>query len=979
MKDMTIKKGVKIILSLFISLSVILLILSWIIPINNEPYEGADFSPLFHCENRLPEQKFLQVITPNDIFSQDELLEGDDTCGYDGAVYQWDDERDDSITFELFVEEAGAYHLGIEYLSLNDTVVDNAITVMVNDTLQSRDAENMRLLSSWTDIEKERRFDSYNNQVLSRQTLLDRWNFEVLRENLMLYDDPVTFNLSEGVNTLTIKKESGMFLMGDILLLEAEEFDDYETYLDRTNAQNTTNELIAIEAEDVTYKNDISIRYESETSLNVSPYDSEFNYLNVVGEYFSKPGQMLNYAFEVEESGYYHITFKYLNDYYQNISSFRNIYIDDQVLFDELNQYAFDYSESWRYETLGLENEPFKIYLEEGIHTLSVEVDGSLMADEYYRMIEMMDEITELSLDINKLTGGVDDQQREWDLDRYLPDAYNSLVTWTEDIEAMIDTLETMNTNDNQSNELVKRLETILIKLEELRDDHDKLPNKMNLLSEGSSSVSRTLSVVSQELLEFPLGLDKIFIHSEDTELPKESRNLLLRTLSGIQRIFRATNLDSNDEDVLEIWVNRSRFYVDLMQQMADSEFTEETGIKVKFSVMPDEQKLIMSNAAGTQPDVALGVSGWLPYELGLRGAAVDLRSFDGFYDTLDQFAPGSILHMMHDDRVYGLPETQDFNVTVYRTDILDQVNLEVPNTYDEIIEMLPTLQRYGMNYYLPLSAESGLKPFAATAPFIYQYGGDLYEEDGFETAINQEESIEAINMMVDLYTVYSLPLQTPNFYDAFRSARIPIGTTNFDTYIRLQFAAPELVNKWDVALAPGVMGEDGEINRRNTGTAQSAVMFEKSEKQEEGWTFLQWWLSTETQSNFAYDLQAIYGREFMWNSANIEAFKTLPIDENHKETIIEQWEQLYEVPKTPGGYIIERELSNIWNTVVFDSENLRIAVDDSIETINRELARKYEEFGYLDGDEVLKPYIVPRIETVEGWLEENLEGGDVE
>ena len=69
------------------------------------------------------------------------------------------------------------------------------------------------------------------------------------------------------------------------------------------------------------------------------------------------------------------------------------------------------------------------------------------------------------------------------------------------------------------------------------------------------------------------------------------------------------------------VWVNRPRQYVDLLQSMTDETFTKDTGIKVKFSIMPDESKLVLANAAGIQPDVALGVSTNVPYDLAIRNA----------------------------------------------------------------------------------------------------------------------------------------------------------------------------------------------------------------------------------------------------------------------------------------------------------------------------------------------------------------------
>ena len=51
----------------------------------------------------------------------------------------------------------------------------------------------------------------------------------------------------------------------------------------------------------------------------------------------------------------------------------------------------------------------------------------------------------------------------------------------------------------------------------------------------------------------------------------------------------------------------------------------------------------------------------------------------------------------------------------------------------------------------------------------------------------------------------------------------------------------------------------------------------------------------------------------------------------------------------TPGSYIVEREISQIWNKVVIDKMPLRQAISESVPKINRELVRKLDEFGYID------------------------------
>jgi ABC-type glycerol-3-phosphate transport system substrate-binding protein len=223
---------------------------------------------------------------------------------------------------------------------------------------------------------------------------------------------------------------------------------------------------------------------------------------------------------------------------------------------------------------------------------------------------------------------------------------------------------------------------------------------------------------------------------------------------------------------------------------------------------------------------------------------------------------------------------------------------------------------------------------------------------------------------MAESFTIYGMPLETASFYDSFRYGSIPIGVSNYPTYLQLMTAAPELNGRWGLTLYPATVLEDGTELRYATGSAQASIMFSNTEQPDNAWAFMKWWMSTETQIDFQEQLILNYGMEYLWNSANVEAFAASPIPEEHKEVILEQWEWLQEPVRLPGSYMQERELSNAWNKIVFDGVNPRVAIDMAVVTINREITRKMEEFGYLQNGEVVREFKVPTIETIEGWME---------
>jgi len=167
----------------------------------------------------------------------------------------------------------------------------------------------------------------------------------------------------------------------------------------------------------------------------------------------------------------------------------------------------------------------------------------------------------------------------------------------------------------------------------------------------------------------------------------------------------------------------------------------------------------------------------------------------------------------------------------------------------------------------------------------------------------------------------------------------------------------------------PGVKNSQGEIERWVTGGSQAVAIFEKSEKKENAWKFMEWWLSEEIQSQYTERLQNIYGKEYLWNSGNLNSLSKMPIEAADLSVIMEQVKWVKEAPKIPGGYFTEREISNAWNKIVFDDMDVRTAVDDAVTISNREIARKLEEFGYMKDGVMVKPYQVPKIEDVERWL----------
>lgn len=981
----------------FLAVNVLLIVVGLFIPLTKASAQGNHMGSgisLLSFDNT-------RDYTPYKVTDNVSGLTCDDVDGY-GKAYLFKDGSADSITFKVNVEETGTYEIALDYYSLQETVANITINVLIDGKyimttdsdgkeVEDPDYQNINLKTAWQEEVGEPTYDIYNNEINAVQLPYRVWRKVFLQDQRYYHDNALKFELAQGEHQITIKRNQGEFYLGDMYLFKSAPI---KTYNELGLGSSTGNNIIALEGEKPLFKTDTSIQNSSVQNPNMYPYSTKYNRLNVLsGDSFNQSGYSVTYAFKVEQAGNYEFTFKYANTQ-SNTISYADIYIDNVLMCDELNQYKFAATNEYKNETLKAnDGSTMSFPLDAGYHTITIQIDASIQSEIYHRMKKIVDEISELYLEVVKLTGGDVDANKKWEIEKFLPHADDNLNRWVSELDEIIALINRdSKVNSDKDNTLCQYVENARRKIKAIADKPNNLPHELANLTTGTSSASTLLSNSLHTSTFSPISIDRIYVHGADAKLPKAGSNFFLTYFSAVQRVVKSGINIEDDKDTLNVWVNRSTYYVSTLQKYADANFTPKTGIKVRFSLLPDESKITYAYAAGTHPDMALGVGSGSPYDLGLRGALEDMTQFEGFNEVAANFAAGAFTNLtcpgddkngdgVRDAAIYGIPETQDFQVLYYRKDILDELGLEYPNTWVDVIEMLPVLQRYGMNFYIPMAGGSGLKGISSTAPFIYQYGGDIYSSDYMSCDIESTKSIQAINLMVDLFQLYSLPLTSQNFYDSFRNGTIPAGVGGFDIYLQLTNAAPEIQGKWGVALHPGVqrdingdgiVGED-EIDRTATGDTRNAIIFKKKNNKDKAWEFIKWWSSAEVQAGYANVIQSTYGATFLWNTANLEAFQTLAVSDEIKAVASEQLrDHLRNINQIPATYMVERGLSNVWNNAVFDNDPLRALISDARLEIDKEIIRKMQEFGFMDANgNVIQEYNIFTLEDIRRMQEE--------
>ncbi len=884
--------------------------------------------------------------------------------------------------FELTAKEKGKYFVAISYKPKESVMLDSDCRVehisADNTVIKSFIAP---VYSLWQDSSKDYQLDRYGNEVTPSQKDLGCYITDYLRDSASVDASPVVFEFDSGVQKLRITAVDAQIYIKEVFLIKYSEAISYEEYKSVNNAATYNGNEIIIEGEDYAVKSDSFIRSKAGNSSAVYPFNPYYKWLaSVDGSSWGTVGQRIVWNFTVPEDGYYNITFHYSQSYKEGQDSCRTIEVDGAVPYKELIETKFPYTGG----DFDYKQTEGKVYLTKGEHTLGLLIEIPHMSDYIDRVNAIIEQLKDLGLSLQQVAGSEADQTRTWDIESYIPGITENLKNIKEELAEIYKQMEDAY-GDVPAGSLNLQLSADI--LTQILEKPEKLPTRTEEISIGSGSVTNLLAELINGWKSQGLTVDRIYLTGDGEKLPNANGAFLTNISDGVKSFFFAlTSRNQNystgtlSDDALNVWVNRSVPYVETIQMLSDSRYkgyTDENGktVKVNFSIMPDESKLLLANASGTCPDLALGVTGDRPYQLGIRNAVSPFTQFEDFKEYVgDKFGNKYFESYIYDGEIYALPETQQFYVMMYRKDILEKLELEVPRTWDEVAEIMPTLRRNGMNFYLPLSAHTGTKPLGTVVPFLYQAASaagenpdySLWTKDGMSTAINNEINISAFEKLTDLYLLYGVQNNMPSFYNNFRYGVSPIGVGGFGDYIKMLYAAPEIADDWAIAEVPGFEDENGVIHNQMPTAERAIVMFESSNKKEASWDFVKWWLEDETQIEFSTTLQAKFGSVFVWNSANRNAFAKLAIPEKDKKIIIEQWENAQNIRQTPANYMLERSLSNAWYDVVQNHINVRSALNTAAADIQQEFELKLHEFGYIDDNgKLIKNYDMSSFEDI--------------
>lgn len=889
--------------------------------------------------------------------------------------------EDNRVAWEVTVAETGLYNLVATYypfaeytyntdegqvtLKSKSSAISRA--VYIDGELPFFSARQINLSRVWADASEIKTNEATGNQIRPFQVEKPIWQTTALRDHLGFYNEPFQFFLTKGTHTISLVPSREAFALAKLSFTQAAAARSYADITagyeaaGYTAVPNNDQTFIKIQAENAAYKSDPTLYARADrTSPLTEPYSPSKIRLNTIGgDKWQNPNTWVEYAFNVTVPGLYQITLKAKQNVLGGTNSYRRLLVDGQEFSQETQAISFPYSTDWNNFVLGGET-PYLVYFSAGQHTLRLETTLGAMSDIISQTEEIVYQFNVAYRRIIMLTGSSPDVNKSYQFLKNIPDAFENIHSQNAALKKIQAQLIALNQGKN-SEQL-----TVINKMILITDIIDRNPDLiLDSFTEFKDTIAALSTWINTVRMQ-PLTMDYLIVSSPSVELPRAQANFGEMFMHEINSFIASFFEDYDNiggtqttKDAVVVWVETgagqagNRDSANVLKQIIDEKFTPESGISVSLRLVAGGS-LLPATLAGNGPDICLSRGSSDPVNFALRGAVQNLNDDELFPDHNEvyaQFKDSAMLPLRFRDGVYGLPETQDFLMMFYRADILQELNLEVPETWGDVYKMLPTLQNKNMNFGMPVPVQ-GLIGVAVPGytMLLYQNGGRLYtpdenwQYDGVGSALTEPAALDAFKMWTNLFVVY----QMPNSYDLatrFRSGEMPIAIGGYGLFNLFSVYAPEIDGLWSFTKVPGTVQQDGSINHASSGGVTACIMMSTARNKQNAWSFMKWWVGSQAQSLFGRELEAMLGSAARYQTANVEALGTLPWNREFYNALMEQWDSVVGIPEIPGSYYLPRNLEFAWKTVINTKADPFITLLDYSRVINEEITRKRNEF----------------------------------
>ncbi len=880
--------------------------------------------------------------------------------------------EDSLVEFEINVTKQGLYQLSLEYFPIAGKNSDIQRSIFIDGKLPFKEFALVNFTRVWSitsdgieidengNTVKTWKSDNQGNQSKPGMVETPEWQTRLAYDSDGYISSALSVFLTKGKHTITIKSIREPMLIHSVILNNEAVLQDYETVKaawDKAGAKDTSDCVITVEGESAS-KTSSQMLYpqQDQGSCEVSPASPKVLLNNTIGgNSWRLVGQWVEWEFKVPEDGYYQIALRDKQNFSRGVEVSRRITIDGEVPFAELSAYAFGYKQDWRVDTLSdEEGDPYKFYLEAGTHTIRMEVVLGGFADIVGEVEEALQQLNGIYREIIKITGVAPDAYRDYQIEASLPKLTSEFI----EAKALVDSaLAKLDVVAGKNSDKKTVLLTMSDQLEDLIADNDYVVRVLTTFKVNIRALGNWItSVISQ-----PLAVDSVCVYSPNVKKIYKKSGFFKKLGHEIARLFYSFVIDYNqignvaegkDTKVLTLWIGSGRDQANVIKQLIDESFTPKFGVSVNVQLV-DMNTLLKATLVGQGPDVAIQVASTgvaagavlytgndTPVNYGIRDAVLDLSQFPDSDEVLKRFPDAVATQFKYGDSLYAIPETITFPVMFYRKDILAEIGLGIPKTWDDVKVAMTVLAKNQMEF--------GMMPNEQLfASLLFQNNGAYYNKSGTASDLDSDTAVDVFKLFCNYYTDYKLDRET-SVQERFRTGECPIIIDDYTTYNNLSVSAPDIAGLWSFTTIPGTVKGNGQVDRTVACTGLASMIMANTDYPEESWDFVKWWTSAEVQTRYGREMESLMGSSARVPTANYEAFTNMSWPVNDFEALVASMENVRGIPQVPGGYYTWRNVNNAFYSVVTnpDTSSPREELMDKVIYINAEIKYKMEELG---------------------------------
>ncbi|MFC5468918.1 extracellular solute-binding protein [Cohnella suwonensis] len=875
--------------------------------------------------------------------------------GYEGAsgnVLSTGDSG--SVTWKFDVKTEGLYQIKLRYFTAEGKSAAIERGVAIDGKLPFDEAASITFDRAWRNETEDFKEDNRGNNIRPRQVEVATWLEEPFKDSQGLYADPFQFYFAAGEHSLTLTGLREPLVIDYIELYPKPELPTYAEVKQQYEANGykaAQGVSVKIQAEHATYKSSPTLYPVSDhSSPATEPYSASKIRLNTIGGLnWRLPGQWIEWELDVPQDGLYQLGLKARQDLLRGLYSNRTLSIDGVVPFKEMESIPFNYDSGWQMVVPSLEKEPYRFYLTKGKHSIRLEADLGEVSSLIRTVQSSMLELNRIYRKILVITSADPDPFRDYQLGKRIPEISE---VYAKQSDILYSVAEELRGITGEKSDKTAILYLLAKELRRFAEDPETIPKNLKQFKIDLGSLGTWLLTVR----EMPLQVDYLVLSSPDMKMPSATKGTMANLAHNVSSFgysfvedYNSIGSTATGGKKVTVWIGTGRDQANVIKQMIDDSFTPANNAGVDLKLV-DMSVLLSATLAGQGPDVAMMIGNGDPVNYAMRGASYDISQFPDYAEVARRFADSASTPYKFNGGVYALPEQQVYDVLFYRKDILEELGLQIPQTWDDVYKLLPFLKKNNMDFGLPIISTRVQQPPAlpindAFATLLYQHGGSFYKEDGSASDLDSEIGMSAFKQWTDLYTDYKFPVDY-DFANRFRLGEVPLGIDAYTTYNTLSVFAPEIRGQWGFTLVPGTKKEDGTVDRTVSSNGTAVMMLDSAKDKLSAWEFMKWWTDETTQVQYGREMESLMGESARYPTANVKALAELPWPVNDYKTLAEQQKWVKGIPEVPGGYFTGRILDNAFRRVVNKGLNPRDALYDQVVFMNNEITNKRKEFG---------------------------------